>query len=62
MSIDNITEMHGDLNTSIGASDLRQSFIGKSNTIETGSLVNRLQNHTAEGIKGTHLMMRDGGN
>jgi hypothetical protein len=38
MSIDALTDVVGkDLNASIGPNDLRQSFVGKANTIETGS-------------------------
>ena len=64
MSIDALTDIAGrDLNTSIGPNDLRQSFVGKANTIDTGSLVSRLQNYTADGGPGGHknLSLMHGG-
>jgi hypothetical protein len=64
MSIDALTDIGGrDLNTSIGPNDLRQSYAGKANTIDTGSLVSRLQNYTADGgPKGhTSLSLKHGG-
>jgi hypothetical protein len=58
MSIDALTDVVGkDLNASIGPNDLRQSFVGKANTIETGSLVSRLQNYTADGGPNGHINM-----